>query len=154
MVPLHIDAAGRAEAIPFEEKPPGRPADARHEIVDHAGGSWRDQPAGERCARFRWTGLAKEEAKDTGLARPEGQPAAGGEVELLRCAADLGDRPGKAAATQSLLENPERLSRPADADDDELARIEAETIESNPIGKPCLACGGRLHDPEDRPAVF
>src|SRR5579859_332846 len=115
MVPLHIDAAGLTEAVPLEEKPPGRPADALREIVDSAGGPRRDQPAGECRARLRRPRLTKEEAEDAALARPESQPAAGGKVELLQRAADLGDRPGETAAAQSLLENPECFCRPADA---------------------------------------
>ena len=72
----------------------------------------------------------------------------------LRCAADLGEHRGQAAAAQSLLEDPERLARPADADDDQLPRIEAETIEADAIGKPRLADGGGFDHPEDRPVVF
>src|SRR5579871_6072938 len=147
MIPLHIDAAGRAEAIPFERKPPGRPADARREIVNSPGEPRRDQPASECRARLIRTGLAQKQAKDAALARSQGQPAAGGEVELLRRAADLGDCPGEAPTAQSLLEHPECLHRPPDADDDELPRIETETIETGPVGKPRLARDGRFHDP-------
>src|SRR4029079_3020946 len=53
-----------------------------------------------------------------------------------------------------LLENPERLSRPADPDDDQHSRIEAETIEADTIGKARLANAGGFDHPEDRPAVF
>src|SRR4029079_17189958 len=114
----------------------------------------RDQPAGQCRPRLRRPGMTEKEAHDAALACPQSQPAAGGEVEFLRRATDLGDCRGKASAAQPLLENPERLSRPADPDDDQLSRIEAETIEADTIGKARLANAGCFDHPEDRPAVL
>src|SRR4051794_16584390 len=131
MIPLHIEAAGLALTVPLEQEPPGRPTDALVKIVERAGRPRRDQPAGQRRTRLRRTGLAEEKAHDTARARPESQPATGGEVEFPRRAADLGDSRGKASAAQPLLEDPERLPRPADADDDQFSRVEAETIEAD-----------------------
>src|SRR5436305_7814156 len=119
MIPLHIETAGHAEAVPLEDKPPGRPADADRKFVERAGRARRHQPAGERRARLRRARLTEKEAHDPALPRPESQPAAGGEVEFPRRTANLGDDRGKARTAQSLLESPQRLCRPADADEDE-----------------------------------
>src|SRR5262245_47256786 len=114
MIPLHIETAGLAVPVPFEHQPPYRPADARGKIIERAGRARRNQPAGECGARLRRAGLAEKEAHDAALAGAEREASACGQVELLRRAADLGDRRGQPAAAQPLLEDPERLSRPAD----------------------------------------
>ena len=69
-------------------------------------------------------------------------------------AADLGKHGGEPAAGKALLEDPQRLARPADADDHDPARGEAETVESRPIGQASLATDRSFHDPKDRAVVL
>lgn len=108
-------------------------------------------PTGEGGAGSGRAGLAEKEAHHAALARPQGQAAAGGEVELPRIPADFRESRGEAAAAEPFLEGPERLAGTADPDEDQAGRIEAEGKQAGTIGKAALARRRGLQNPENRP---
>jgi len=83
----------------------------------------------------------------------EREAPAGGQVEQARCAGDLGDDGGEAAAGQSLGEHPEGVAGLHYADEDQAPGIEAKTVEANAVGEARFAAGGSLDDPQDRAGV-
>ena len=120
MVPLQIEAAGQAEAVALEREAEGRTADAGLEIVERAGRMRRGLPAGQRRARLgRGAWRRRRPMTPLSRARRARRRLA---VRSSRRAADLGKHGGEPAAGKALLEDPERLARPADADDDQCSQ--------------------------------
>lgn len=132
---------------------PDRAADAEGIVVVAGGRPRLDQPAGRRRPRLGGACLPQKQAHDAALPGAKGEPAAGGEIELLRVTAELGKNGGKARAAEPFLEHPQRLSRPLGADQHEASRIEPESIEAGTVEIAAFAGGDLLPHPQDRPIV-
>jgi hypothetical protein len=110
-------------------------------------------PTGGGGTRLGGACLADKQAHHAILAGSQRQAPARGQVELARVPSDLDKHGGEPATAQGFLEDPQRLAWASGAHDDKLLRIEAETIETRPIGMPRFAQRPGLGDKQKRPMI-
>jgi hypothetical protein len=154
MVPLHIEDAGGALAVTFQRQTPGWMTDAGRIFGARLCRLRCHEPASIGGAGEYAIGLTKKKPHHPVLAGAEGQTPACGQVEEARVASDLGHHCREPAATKSLLEHPEGVGGPGDADDDQTFGIETEAGKPGPIRKPGFSCRGGFDDPQNGTIVL
>lgn len=109
-----------------------------------------DQP--HRCRRrLGLRRLSQQEDRPPRSLRAPVQAARGGEVELLRIAADFEDNGRKTLQVGSLLGNPQRVHELGCLGDKKLLRLDAEAgAQARRIGPACLAKNLGRTDPQQR----
>jgi len=92
-----------------------------------------------------------EQTRRAQLVRGQHKPPRGGKVIVFGKAPDLADHRGGCGGFQRLFHRPEAFLRIASLDQDDALRIEPEPDEARRIGKPRLAQGLCLENPENGP---
>jgi hypothetical protein len=117
--------------------------------VAGGGGRRRNDEPHRRGRRLRLPGLPQQEDRPTRAERTPMQPARGGEVELLRIAADFEDDGRKPFQLGGLLGDPQRIQKLWRLGDQHLVRLDAEAAaQARRIGHAGLAEDFGGADPE------
>lgn len=79
--------------------------------------------------------VAQHEKRHIAVGRPQAQPAAGGKVEKLWLAPDIGDHGGNGPAGDNLLRRPEQFRHVGGPHDDQMRRIKSCPGKARAIGQ-------------------